>query len=114
MPRVEAGTSSTRKPRQKQKPLFGLILPLNDEPPEWRKHAQIRARAGDLCPVCLGLKVTRYDVGINDEKFGKLYDCPACSEGKLSEYLRRNSGIKVQWMTHARPDDWRHAKAGFP
>ena len=108
--RVEAGTSNISRRRPKSEPLFKPILPPNDEPPEWKKFAQAQARAGNECPVCLGLKVTREDVPINHENFGKLFDCPACSEGKLSQYLRRNSGIKVEWMTHAKLDDWQHAK----
>ena len=110
--RVSAG-SNTKKQRQKQSPLFGIILPQNDEPLNWRLYAQERARKGDECPVCLGLQVTRYDVPINDEKFGKLFDCPACSQGRMSEYLRQNSGLK-SWLSHVKRDDWRAAPGREP
>ena len=92
MPRVDAGTK--KKPhRQKQSPLFGLIGPRNDEPPTWKVYAQAQARRGEICPVCYDLKVTREDVGISHENFGKLFDCPACSEGRLSSYLKQSSGL---------------------
>ena len=113
MPRVEAG-SSAKHHRKKQSPLFGLIGPRNDEPPTWKVYAQAQARRGEICPVCYDLKVTREDVGISHENFGKLFDCPACSKGRLSEYLRKNSGIKVEWMTHARPDDYKHTHGREP
>ena len=110
--RVAAG-SSPKPPRQKSSPLFGPIKPPNNEPLEWRKFAQEQARRGEICPVCLGLKVTREDVSINHENFGKLFDCPACSKGRLSEYLRQNSGL-TSWLSHVKRGDWRSADGREP
>ena len=114
MPRVEAGTKAISRSRRKSEPLFGTRLPLNDEPPEWKKYAQERARRGEECPVCLGLRYTRYDVPISDERFGKMFDCPACSAGRVSQYLREHSGVKVDWMRHAKMEDWFHTKGREP
>ena len=115
--RVAAG-SSPKPPRQKSSPLFGLIKPNRDEPLSWRVYAQERARKGSECPVCLGLKVTREDVSINDDNFGKLFDCPACSQGRMSEYLRQNSGLAssgtTSWLSHVKRSDWRSAEGREP
>ena len=47
-----------------------------------------------------------------------MHDCPACSEGRLTEYLRQNSGLTTSgttsWMTHVKRDDWRDAEGRQP
>ena len=67
--------------------------------------AQERARRGEECPACLGLRYTRYDVPISDETFGKVFDCPACSAGRMSQYLKDHSGL-TSWLSHVKRDDW--------
>jgi DNA replication protein DnaC len=111
VPKVDAGNRRHLVPRQDE-PLriTGIV---DDSPPTWKQEALARARAGGLCPVCLGLRVTRLDVPITHPEFGKMQDCPACSEGRLSEYLRQNSGLE-DWLAHARPDDYIHTDERSP
>ena len=77
----------------------------NNEPPLWKIAAREAARRGEICPICLGLGVVKADERVGHPDFGKLFPCPACAEGNLSNYLRNVSGLEGQ-LRHYKLEDF--------